>query len=165
MKFNESLTGADYADFYSLANLTLWQVYNSYNPDIGISFDLFFRACLKKKFISELMRRHRQKRILNQFADSLDAVSGDEEECSLAEFIPSDFDTFEEAVRGQESGQYRDKVQQYISRLSNRQKNILNLLMEGYKPKEIRKILDISANEYSDSIQIMRSYENIKVLF
>ena len=96
MKFNESLTGADYADFYSLANLTLWQVYNSYNPGIGISFDLFFRTCLKKKFISELMHRHRQKRIVNQFADSLDAVSG----------------------------QYRDKVQQYISRLSNRQKNI-----------------------------------------
>ncbi len=28
MRFNEPLTRADYDDFYSLANITLWQAYN-----------------------------------------------------------------------------------------------------------------------------------------
>lgn len=165
MRFSELLTKADYDDFFSIANMTLWQAYNAYNPDTGISFEGFLRSCLQKKFKTELTHRHRQKRILNQFAVSLDAAGDSEEECSLLDFIPSDFDTFEEAVKRQGCGQYQDKVQQYISRLSDRQVNILNLLIDGYKTSEIQELLEISAKEYSENLQIMRSYENVKVLF
>ena len=165
MRFNESLTKADYDDFYSIANETLWKAYNSYDPDMGISFEGFLCSCLQKKFKTELTHRHRQKRILNQFATSLDAVKEDEEGRSLLELIPSDFDTFEEVTKAQENGQYQDKVQMYLSRLSNRQVIIMNLLVDGYKPMEIRQILDISEREYSDDMQFMRSYENVKILF
>lgn len=165
-KFNEPLTEADHADFYSIANLTLWQAYNAYNPDMGVSFDGFLQTCLQKKFKTELTHRHRQKRILNQLATSLDAMMDDDEKnCSLLDFIPSDFNTFEETIKRQDKEQFQDKVQQYISRLSNQQVNILNLLMDGYKSNEIRKILEMSPKEYADNLQIMRSYENVKVLF
>lgn len=165
MRFNEPLTRADYDDFYSVANITLWQAYNAYDPDTGISFDGFLKSCLQKKFKTELTHRHRQKRILNQFAVSLDAVNDGEEECSLLDFVASDFDTFEEVTKTQKNGQYQDKIQRYISRLSNLQVSILNLLIDGYEPIEIRKILDISPKEYTDNMQIMRSYENVKILF
>lgn len=165
MRFNESLAGADYDDFYSIALMTLWQAYNAYDPDTGISFDGFLRSCLHKKFKSELTHRHRQKRVLNQLAVSLDAVGDGEEECSLLEFIPSDFDTFEEVTKWNDDQMYQDKVQQYISRLSDRQVNILNLLVDGYKPTEILLELQISAREYADNMQIIRSYENVKILF
>ena len=98
-------------------------------------------------------------------AASLDAVNDDGEECSLLDLIPSDFDTFEEASKGQEDGQYNSKVQRYISGLSTRQVNILNLLIDGYEPNEIRRILEISPKEYSDDLQVMRCYENIRILF
>ena len=75
------------------------------------------------------------------------------------------FDTFEEAIKRQEIGQYRDKVQQYISRLSNQQVNILNLLIDGYKPNEIQMMLEISSTEYAEDLKIMRSFENVKILF
>lgn len=165
MRFNEPLAKADYDDFYSIANLTLWRAYNSYNSDMGISFEGFLYSCLQKKFKTELTRRHRQKRILNQFAVSLDGINENAEECSLLDFLSSDFDTFEEAAKRQENGQYRDKVQQYISRLSNEQVNILNLLMDGYKVNEICRILEISEKRYADNMQTMRSYENVKILF
>lgn len=164
MRFNESLTKADHDDFYSIANMTLWQAYNAYDPDAGISFDGFLRSCLQKKFKTKLTHRRRQKRILNQFAVSLDAVNDKEEECNLLDFIASDFDTFEEVAKRQENGQYQDKSQQYISKLSNIQVSILNLLVDGYKPNEIQKILEISATEYADNMQFMRSYENVKIL-
>lgn len=164
MRFNEPLTRADYDDFFSIANMTLWQAYNAYDPGTGISFDGFLRSCLQKKFKSELTHRHRQKRILNQFATSLDAAIEDEDGKSLLELIPSDFDTFEEVAKRQENGQYHDKVQRYLSRLSNRQVNILNLLVDGFKPVEIRQILDISEKDYSDDLQVMRCYENVKIL-
>lgn len=165
MRFNEPLTRADHDDFYSIANMTLWQAYNSYDPDMGVSFDGFLRSCLQKKFKTELTHRHRQKRVLNQLAASLDALKDGEEDCSLMDIIPSDFDTFEEAAKRQENGQYQDKIQRYISRLSNQQVNILNLSVDGYEPYEIRKILEISPKEYADNIQSMRSYENVKILF
>lgn len=165
MRFNVPLANADYDDFYSIANETLWKAYNSYDPDMGISFEGFLNSCLQKKFKTELTHRHRQKRILNQFATSLDAAIEDEDGKSLLELIPSDFDTFEEVAKRQENGQYHDKVQRYLSRLSNRQVNILNLLMDGYRPGEVREILDITAKEYSDDMQTMRSYENVKILF
>lgn len=165
MRFNEPLVGADYDDFYSIALMTLWQAYNAYDPDTGISFDGFLRSCLQKKFKSELTHRHRQKRVLNQLAVSLDAAGDGEDECSLLEFIPSDFDTFEEVTKRNDDQKYQDKVQQYISRLSDRQVNILNLLVDGYKPTEILLELQISAREYADNMQIIRSYENVKILF
>lgn len=164
-KFNEPLAESDYADFYSIANMTLWKAYNAYDPEFGVSFEGFLYSCLQKQFKSELTSRHRHKRIINQLAASLDAVNEDAEECSLLDFIPSDFDTFEEAVKRQEKEQCHDKVQQYIEKLSNQQVNILNLLMDGYKPQEIRQILEISPEEYTDNLQIMRSYENVKILF
>lgn len=163
MRFNEPLTNADYDEFYSIANMTLWQAYNSYNPDMGVSFEGFLYSCLQKKFKTELTRRHRQKRVLDQFATSLDAMN--EEDCNLLDFIPSDFDTFEEAIEKQEKERFQDKIQQYISRLSNQQVNILNMLIDGYKSNEIRQILKISSREYADNLQIMRSYELVKILF
>lgn len=165
MRFGEPLAKADYDDFYSIANETLWKACNAYNPDMGVSFDGFLRTCLQKKFKTELTRRHRQKRILNQLAVSLDAVNEDGGECSLLDLVPSDFDTFEEATKERGDGRYQDKIQMYVARLSNQQVSILNLLIDGYMPHEIQKILQISQKEYSDNMQIMRCYENVKVLF
>ena len=165
LRFNESLTEADYDDFYSIANMTLWQACQTYDSNMGISFEIFLRTCLKKKFATEIRDRHREKRVINQFTSSLDATNDNEEECSLLDFISSDFDTFEEVLERQDKEQYTDKAQEYISKLSNQQVNILNLLMDGYKPIEIREILGISTKEYTDNLQIMRAYENVKILF
>ena len=165
MKFNEPLTNADYDDFYSVANLVLWQAYNSYDPDMGVKFEDFLHSCLSKKFKTELEYRHRQKRVLNQFAVSLDAASENDEEYSLLDCVASDFDTFEEVARRQEKDQFQDKVQTYVSRLSKQQIRILNMLMDGYKSGEIRQILKISSTEYTENLRIMRSYENVKILF
>ncbi len=157
------LSNKDVDDFYSLANEVFADVLERY--DYVQSFDGFLYSCLSNKIMSEITKRNRKKRKADRMATSLDVTNGDDEECNLLNFIPSDFDTFEEAVKMQGSGQYEDKVQMYISKLSNRQVNILNFLVDGYKPNEIRRILEISPREYSDDMQIMRSYENVKILF
>ena len=164
-RFNEPIAESDHDDFYSLTNETLWKAYNAYDPDMGTSFDGFLRSCLENKFKSELTRRHRQKRIIDRFAVPLDAVDADGEECSLMDFIPSDSDTFEEAVKGTDGGEYRDRIRQYISRLSNQQVNMLNLLIDGYKPNEIQRILGMSPKGDAENLCTMRSYENVKILF
>lgn len=157
------LSNKDRDDFYSLANEVFVQAMRRY--DHTQSFDGFLYSCLSNKIMTEITRRNREKRRADRLSISLDSVNQEEEECSLLDFIASDFDTFEEAAKTQENGQYQDKVQLYISKLSNLQVTILNLLIDGYKPNEVRGLLEISQREYADNMQTMRSYENIKILF
>ena len=157
------LSNKDMDDFYSLANEVFVDIMEKY--DDTQSFDGFLYSCLSNKIKTEITRRICEKRKADRMSISLDTISEDGKECCLLDFIPSDFDTFEEAAKRQDGEQYQDKVQRYISRLSNEQVNILNLLVDGYQPYEIRKILEISEKEYADNMQIMRSYENIKILF
>lgn len=157
------LSDKDMDDFYSLANEVFVDVMKRY--DDKQSFDGFLYTCLSNKIMTEITRRNRQKRKADRMSTSLDAAMRDEEGCGLLELIPSDFDTFEEAAKAQEKELYQDKVYLYIARLSNQQVNILNLLIDGYKPNEVRDMLEISAREYADNMQVMRSYENIRILF
>lgn len=157
------LSNKDMDDFYSLANEVFTDVLKRYDNEQ--SFDGFLYTCLSNKIMSEITKRNREKRKADRMSISLDATNQDDETCSLLEFIPSDFDTFDEAVKGQEKEQFQEKVRRYISKLSTNQVNILNLLIDGYEPYEIRKILGISASEYTDSLHIMRSYEYVKILF
>lgn len=157
------LSSKDTDDFYSLANEVFAEIMTKY--DYGQSFDGFLYSCLLNKIMTEITRRNREKRKADRMAISFDVTRENEEECSLLDIIPSDFDTFEEVAKRQGCGRYCDKVQRYISRLSDRQVNILNLLVDGYKANEIQRILDISSMEYSEDLKTMRSYENVKILF
>lgn len=157
------LSNKDKDDFYSLANEVFADIMKKY--DDSQSFNGFLYSCLSNKIMSEITRRNREKRKADRMAISFDMSNESGEGCCLLDFIPSEFDTFEEVARRQEIGQYRDKVQQYISRLSNQQVNILNLLIDGYKPNEIQMMLEISSTEYAEDLKIMRSFENVKILF
>lgn len=157
------LSNKDMDDFYSLANEVFADIMKKY--DDAQSFDGFLYSCLSNKIMTEITKRNREKRKADRMAISVDAINESGEECSLLDFIPSDFDTFEEAAKRQEGGQYQDKVKQYVSRLSNRQVSILNLLIDGYLPIEIQLILEISSKEYAEDLKTMRSYENVKILF
>lgn len=157
------LTYKDTDDFYSLANMVFADAIRRY--DCEQSFDGFLYSCLSNKIMSEISKRNCEKRRADRLSISLDATNDKGEDYSLLDCIPSDFDTFEEASKHQENGQYCNKVQQYISKLSNQQVNILNLLIDGYKPFEVRRILEMSPKEYENNMQIMRCYENVRVLF
>ena len=137
------LSGKDTDDFYSLANEVFVDVMKRYDGEQ--SFDGFLYSCLANKIKTEITKRNREKRKADRMSVSLDSMNDNDDERNLLDFIASDFDTFDEAVKAQEYGQYQNKVQTYISKLSNRQVGILNLLVDGYKPDEVRKILEISS--------------------
>ncbi|MDE7274312.1 MAG: hypothetical protein K2N95_14900 [Lachnospiraceae bacterium] len=157
------LTYKDTDDFYSLANVVFVDAIKRY--DCEQSFDGFLYSCLSYKITSEITKRNREKRKADRLSISLEAANDKGEDYSLLDCIPSDFDTFEEVSKRQENGEYCNKVQQYMSKLSNQQVNILNLLIDGYKPFEVRRILEMSPKEYENNMQIMRCYENVRVLF
>lgn len=149
------LSDKDRDDFYSLANEVFVHALKRY--DYLRSFDGFLYSCLSNKIKTDITKRNRWKRRADKMSVSLDAVSGGGDGNSLLEFTASDFDTFEEVIRRQGNGQYHDKVQRYLARLSNQQVNILNLLIDGYRPNEIQRLLEITPGQYADDMQTMRS--------
>ena len=157
------LSDKDTDDFYSLANEVFADVMKRY--DYKQSFDGFLYSCLSNKIMTEITRRNREKRKADRMCVSLYTPVGDDDGLTIGNIIADNFDTFEEVNKRQGNGQYQDKVSRYIARLSNCQVNILNLLIDGFRPGEIQRMLEISPTEYADALQVMRSYENIKVLF
>lgn len=157
------LSNKDMDDFYSIANEVFADIMRKY--DESQSFDGFLYSCLSNKIKTEITKRNCEKRKADRMAISFNAANDSGEGCCLLDFISSDFDTFEEVAKRQKGGEYRDKVQQYISKLSNLQVSILNLLIDGYKPNEIQLILEISSKEYAEDLKNIRSYENVKFLF
>ena len=105
--------------------------------------------------------RNRVKRIADRMCLSLDAPVEEEGGATLGDVLLSPFDLETELLieTGAPSG---SRMEQYLERLS---REIAALLSEGYKPSEIREQLHLSEKEYSNHMAMLRSYENVSVLF
>lgn len=58
-----------------------------------------------------------------------------------------------------------DKVDRYLNNLSKDQQKVAKLIMSGYTNDEIKKILNMTQNEFSECINGMKSYKNRSLLF
>lgn len=154
----------DYDEFYSEANRTVWSAAASFDDSRGEEFEAFLKSCLSRKFKSLMTNRNRVKRVADRMCVSLDAPVEEEGGATLGDLILSPFDLETELLieTGTPSG---SRMEQYLERLSRRQREIAALLSEGYKPSEIREQLRLSDKEYSNHMAMLRSYENVSVLF
>ncbi|MCH5256464.1 MAG: hypothetical protein J1D87_04185 [Lachnospiraceae bacterium] len=176
----------DNEDFYSLANEIFVEVLNKY--DNSQSFDVFLYSCLMNKFKSEMTRMNRKKRktliklkekdekgneiIIERIIqdDSLDRnITSDDgiplsDGTTLGETIAGGFNMEREIFKEDEE-EYSQKMLIYLSRLSNMQRDVLNMIVEGYMPDEIRQKLHITARQYADCNAAIHSYRNIYALF
>lgn len=154
------LSPKDYDDLYSIALDTFTSSVLKFNQDKNCKFRTYLIGNLNRKFGTFVRDRNRLKRIPSKMIESLsDLVTEDGME--LSEIIPSGFDTFEEAFGTNFEGTY---IEEYLRRLSIKQREIVNLLFNGYKPKEIREKLHMSDKEYKEHFCIISAYENIRIL-
>ncbi len=166
------ISNKDVDDFYSLANEVFWIAINDF--DGTGQFEGFLYSRLDLKIKTMITGRNRMKRcnsVLVKNKDgsvtrkyiislSLDTKIGDEaEDTTLGDTIPSGFD-LEKTVM-ERCGQ----ADAYLENLPRTQRNIVLLLLSGYKPLEIRDKLHITESEYSDHMIGIRSYENTSILF
>lgn len=151
----------DRDDFYSLANEVFVDAIGKY--DGAQPFDGFLYVCLVNKIKSEITRRNREKRKADRIAVSLDAPIGDEDGCTLAEWIADSYDLEEEIFENADAMAY--KLEKYLELLSKRQKEVLRLLSYCYQACEIQRLLHMTQREYMDAVEGIRSYEKIRILF
>ena len=148
-------------DFYSLANEVFVDVLKRY--DGKQDFNGFLYSCLVKKIKTEMTRRNRKKRQADRDAISIYTTIGDDENSTLADFIPSKTTLEEDYFDGKEES-YSSKMENYLARLSMLQREILRLISIGFEPVEIMAELHINNKQYNDSYNAIHSYRNTSIL-
>lgn len=160
LKFG-GISDKDVDDFYSLANEVFVEVMRRY--DESQSFDAYLYSCLLNKIKTEMTRRNRKKRKIDRMTVSIDMLVDNDEDCTIGDMIADDF-VIEKELFEKDEERYSKRMLRYLDRLSNLQKEVLRLNMDGYLPNEIREELHISEKQYADCYAAIHSYRNISVL-
>lgn len=169
----------DNEDFYSLANEIFVDLIKRY--DEKKAFDTFLTSCLLKKFKTEMTRSNRLKRkntikvetrdengniVITtvtipdvSFNQSLDG----EDEFTYEDITPGG-KTVEYEIFEDNEERYSDKMQKYLRRLSNLQKEVLRLMVAGYTPEEVKEELLITDKQYKECDMAIHSSRNMSIL-
>lgn len=152
----------DHEDFYSLANEIFVDVIKRY--DKNRSFDNFLYSCLMNKFKTEMTKRNRQKRKADKMSISIETPIGKEDSGTIGNIIP-DKETVESKLFDNREDIYSNRMNQYLKKLSNLQKEVLRLSSIGFTSSEIKDELHITDKQYNDCQMAIHSYRNISILF
>ena len=168
---------AEYDDLYSDAQKVLLESVQSFNKSKA-KFETYLTNNVKYSFkewyrnrymraVRNNLKKNKQGKIIKDEDGlpimihniSFDAETN--ENVDLKEKIASSDDVFRILFENEFNG---TKVEKYLSVLSNRQKEILFLLCKGYSSSEIKRILKITEKQYRNNLNIIRAYENIRIL-
>lgn len=169
----------DMDEFYSVANDVFFDIIknNRYDSSKG-EFDGFLYRALSLAFIDEFKRQNRNKRVTKiELADEdgkvvqmilpdiyLDTPIDNAGNSTLGDVISGSFDMEKEIFEGKEE-MYSEKVQLYLGRLSDIQRDVLRLIIAGYLPNEIREELHLTKKQYADCYAAIHAYRNVSILF
>lgn len=156
------IAGSDTDDFYSLANEVFTEVLNRY--DDSKDFEKFLYCCLANRIKTEMTRRNRIKRIIDREAVSIEALMTEEEYITTGGVTGYNSD-MESEVYGNQEGFMEERIEKYLGSLSQLQRRILTLKMNGYRKKEILHELDMTEKIYDKNFEQIKSYDKTNILF
>ena len=151
----------DMDDFYSLANEVFADIVKRY--DDSRPFEPFLYSCLCNRVKTEMTKRNREKRKIEQSLVSIYAPVSEGETLTWRDVIPERYD-MEEEVLERNGESYSERMLKYLNRHSREQKRILLLKADGYKPQEIRKYMQLTKKQYAEHHAAIYSERNVSVL-
>lgn len=176
----------DYDDFYSQVG---WDVSKAkirfeknYDSSKEKTFKDYIYGVIKLAVWKQMTKRNRSKRqviIKREIVDnngniitekeymptaSLDAPIKEEINMTIGDIIQSDFDIDVAISETTECG-YSDKMEIFISSLSETPRKIAEMIMSGYSVEDIKEKLGLTDKEYKDCWKMINSYEKKRVLY
>lgn len=174
---NKNIDYTEHDDLFSDAQKVLLESIQSFNKSKA-KFETYLTNNVKYSFkewyrnrymraIRNNLKKNKQGRIIkgdDGLPIMIPNISFDvknDDVVDLKEKIASPEDIFCKLFENEFTG---TKVEKYLSVLSNTQKKILLLLCKGYSSSEIKRILKITEKQYRNNVNIIRAYENIRIL-
>ena len=139
-----------YDDVYSIASVVLWRCEQKYDEGKKTKFDTWFKFCLERKiktYITYINREKRSKKDEICIDTPIDEKGNCWKDIIADKPIPECYDN--------------QRINEYLATLSNDAKQVLSLLVKGYKNNEISKILGYSEKRVSDLINLKWQIEKL----
>lgn len=178
-KYYGGTEGKDMEEFYGIGTDVLTDIFlnHTYEPSKG-DFDGYVYRALRFAMADEWKKRYRDKRmakmeILDEegnkvkvplFDISLDAPAGDGETAVIGDMIPSNFD-MDDIISERMGSFYDEKVRIFLDHLTEIQRRIVEMKMEGSLVWEIKEKLRLSDKQYNRHWKEITSFANINILF
>lgn len=143
----------DYDDFYSIAGQTVWYCETRFDEIRNNSFEKYLIDSLKRKIKTQVTHMNRKKRKGDSDDISLDACIEDEEKMTVLDVIAD-----------KEVPDITPLTQRYLDSLTKKQRQIAEMIMQGYDVKAIKKTLGLSDDKYEVITTSMREDRKIAPL-
>lgn len=152
----------DYDDFYSIAAETLFLAAKAYDSEKNDNFEAFLVDCIKRKFKTKLRDLNRHKNTISRKALRLDAPTGDDGSVTVGDLTEDP--RFKDDYSEVEDNGFHKETNDYINKLSKKQKQILEMLQDGFQPVEIKAAMNITTEKYNMLVEDMTSINKIESL-
>lgn len=162
----------DYDDLYSIALGVLRYSVERYDNSQDCKFSTYLSGNIDRKYSTYVRDKLREKRsgeaqydedgnrVFNQNI-SLDSCI--EDGTDVNEKVASDFN-IEDKLSQELCLSSDERVDKYLNSLSNKQRDIAELAVQGYKPFEIREKLNLTEKQYTDLLKDMKTFEKSRIL-
>lgn len=146
-------------DYFSIANMTLWRVIESYDETKCDNFYAFLVDCIRRKIKTELTKINNNASV----STSTKTVSFDhvtDEGVALAEVIDSKKTISEEL----DCRKLSENAWSYVNQFDGNARKVVEMIMDGYSNEEIQDLLTLSRRDFDDIMIKLRTYKNSAVL-
>lgn len=171
------ISNMDYDDFYSRVGWDISLAKNKFDLSKNKSFKEYIHGVIKLSIWKEMKHRNREKRQIIKETEEVD-VNGNIQKkkvyiknVSIDAPTPDGIDLLERITTSKSLEEeiihenISDKMKEYLNNLSTNQRDVAELIMDGYSCEEIKDILHMEQNEYIDCMNGLKAYRNISILF
>ena len=146
-------------DYFSIANMTLWRVIESYDETKCDNFYAFLVDCIRRKIKTELTKINNNATVTTSTKTiSFDHVTDDG--VALAETIDSKKTISDEL----DSRHLSENAWQYVHQFDGNPRKVVEMIMDGYANDEIQRVLHLSRRDFDDIMIKLRAYKNSSIL-
>lgn len=143
----------DYDDFYSIGGQVVWQCEMNFDESKGAQFETFLTGCLANKIKTRITYSNRKKRNNGVPTVSMNKLIEEDENYTL-----------EDLLKTKSKTELLPITQRYLDGLSKKQREIADLIIEGYDIPTIKRITGISTERFNLALERMREQDKNKEL-
>lgn len=167
------LCDAQYDDYLSVANETVYHAACSFNETENNNFDYYLKSCIERKLKTVFRDSLRDKRSKTYVKDkdgntykvemssiSFDTVITEDGEGTFAEIC--DFGNSLENEYFSEH--YSDEVNEYLNKLTQKQRMMAKMFEDGVPVAKVKEVLKLSETRYKMLIDDMTSFYKCTML-
>lgn len=146
-------------DYFSVANMTLWRVIETYDESKCNNFYAFFVDCLRRKIKTELTKINNNATVSTSTETvSFDTVTRDG--IPLADSIDSKQTVWDSIDHRHLS----ENAWTYVKQFDGNCRAVVEMIMDGYSNSDIQAALNLSRRDFDDIMTRLKSYESSAIL-